>query len=209
MEKITFNKVKEFTDELGCPVNNVTGEIVTEILNKFEKVNDEDLVAALSVISTIKAGEQMMAEKAKAEAKAEAEAKAREAEEAARIAEEQRTAWRKTLLSLNEKQRTVAIYIKGVIQYTINEGIVRIGNAVIQSIINAEGSFEIAVRITKAMDKAQNLEVSDRQRYDSEIEYFLSNIGEIIRANNNDQIIDRINKAFETYADMTPAEPKF
>lgn len=205
MEKITFNKVKEFTEELGCPVNNVTGEIVTEILNKFDKVNDDDLTSALAVISTIKAGEQIMEEKAKAEA----EAKVREAEEAARLAEAERTAWRKTLLSLNEKQRTVAIYIKGVLQYTINDGIRIIGNAVIESIINAEGTFEIAVRITKAMDKAQGLEVSARPAYDAEIENFLSDIGEIIRANNNDQIIDRINKAFETYADMTPAEPKF
>jgi len=205
MEKITFNQVKEFTEELGCPVNNVTGEIITEILNKFEKANDQDLMDALSVITTIKAGEQMLEEKAKAEA----EAKAKEAEEAAKAAEEQRTAWRKTLLSLNEKQRTVAIYIKGVLQYTVNDGIRIIGNAVIESIVNTEGTFEIAVRITKAMDKAQILEVSDRQRYDSEIEDFLSDIGEIIRNNNNDQIIDRINKAFETYADMTPAEPKF
>lgn len=204
MEKITFNQVKEFTEELGCPVNNVTGEIVTEILNKFEKANNQDLMDALAVINTIKAGEQMLEEKAKAEA----EAKAKEAEEAAKAAEEQRTAWRNTLLSLNEKQRTVAIYIKGVLQYTINDGIRIIGNAVIESIVNAEGTFEIAVRITKAMDKAQILEVSDRQRYDSEIEDFLSDIDEIIRNNNNDTIVDRINKAFETYADMTPAEVK-
>ena len=204
---ITFNKVKDAVEAAGIPVNNFnsTGEIATKILNDFEKINKHDFLEALAIVSVVEAGE---AEKAREEEiLREAEAKAKE--EAAKAAEEQRTAWRNTLLSLNEKQRTVAIYIKGVLQYTVNDGIRIIGNAVIESIVNAEGTFEIAVRITKAMDKAQILEVSDRQRYDSEIEDFLSDIGEIIRNNNNDTIVDKINKAFETYADMTPAEPKF
>jgi hypothetical protein len=199
-KKITFNKVKEAVEAAGVPVNNFnsTGEIATKILNDFEKIDKNDFLEALAIVSTVEAGEA---------AKAREEEILREAE--AKAAEEERNSWRNVLLSLNERQKTVALYIKGVLQYTRNDGIRIIGKAIIDSIVNDDNTFQIAVRLTKALDKSQNLEVADRQWYDAEIGDFLYDIMDIIEKNNEDVIIGKINKSFATYMEVSPAEPYF
>lgn len=191
---MTFNELKELIDASTVQVSNfnVSGEVTTKLLNDFQKVDNKDLMEALAMATAIKTAQQVADDTAKAEAEA-----------AAQKAEEERNAWREILTSLNEKQRTVSLYLKGVLQYTTNEGIIIIGQSIIDAIVNGEGSFEIAVRITMAMDKAQNMNVSNRQQYDKEIEDFLSDIGSIIRRNNNDSVIDKINKTFDTYIAMS------
>ena len=195
---MTFNELKELIEASSVQVSNfnVSGEVAVKILNDFQKANNKDLMEALAMATAIKTAQQVEADAAKAEAEA-----------AAQKAEEQRNAWREILTGLNEKQKTVALYLKGVLQYTINEGIIIIGQSIIDAIVNNEGSFQIAVRITMALDKAQNLNVSNRQQYDKEIEDFLSDIGSIIRRNNNDSVIDKINKTFDTYIEMSAATP--
>lgn len=186
-----FNELKDMVTGTGIEVGNfnVSGEIAVKMLNDFERVDNKNLMDALAIAMAIKTAEHV-----EAEAKAKAE-------------EEQRNAWREILTGLNEKQKTVALYLKGVLQYTTNEGIIIIGQSIIDAIVNNEGSFQIAVRITMALDKAQNLNVSNRQQYDKEIEDFLSDIGSIIRRNNNDSVIDKINKTFDTYIEMSAATP--
>ena len=195
---MTFNELKELIEASSVQVSNfnVSGEVAVKILNDFQKANNKDLMEALAMATAIKTAQQVEADAAKAEAEA-----------AAQKAEEQRNAWREILTGLNEKQKTVALYLKGVLQYTINEGIIIIGQSIIDAIVNNEGSFQIAVRITMALDKEQNLNVSNRQQYDKEIEDFLSDIGSIIRRNNNDSVIDKINKTFDTYIEMSAATP--
>lgn len=195
---MTFNELKDLITASNIAVNNfnVSGEIATKLLNDFQKADDKDLMEALIMATAVKAEQQISEDQQKAEAEA-----------AAQKAEEERTAWREILTSLNEKQKTVALYLKGVLQYSTNDGIQIIGNAIIDAIVNNEGSFQVAVRLTMALDKAQNLNVSNRQQYDKEIEDFLSDIGSIIRKNNNDPVIDKINKTFETYIEMSSTSP--
>lgn len=195
---MTFNELKDLITASNIAVNNfnVSGEIATKLLNDFQKASSKDLVEALAMATAITTAQQIAEDQQKAEAEA-----------AAQKAEEERTAWREILTSLNEKQKTVALYLKGVLQYTTNEGIIIIGQSIIDAIVNNEGSFQIAVRLTMALDKAQNLNVSNRQQYDKEIEDFLSDIGSIIRRNNNDSVIDKINKTFDTYIEMSAATP--
>ena len=195
---MTFNELKDMVTGTGIEVGNfnVSGEIAVKMLNDFERVDNKDLAEALMMATAIKTAQQVAEDRQNAEAEAKAKAE-----------EEQRNAWREILTGLNEKQKTVALYLKGVLQYTTNEGIIIIGQSIIDAIVNNEGSFQIAVRITMALDKAQNLNVSNRQQYDKEIEDFLSDIGSIIRRNNNDSVIDKINKTFDTYIEMSAATP--